>query len=101
MKAPFDVSAFTARHSERKIRIADMIGRRGRFLTLGFAFFFYMYAHEAANRSTGFATGFLQDNLFDAVISGWVFLAFYYGNGFLAALFYAPQQRVLPALRGR
>jgi hypothetical protein len=101
MKAPFDVSAFTARHSERKIRIADMIGRRGRFLTLGFAFFFYMYAHETANRSTGFATGFLQDNLFDAVISGWVFLAFYYGNGFLAALFYGPQSRVMDGVLAR
>src|SRR5947208_2320654 len=34
MKVPFDVSALVAQHSERRIRIADMIGRRGRFLTL-------------------------------------------------------------------
>jgi Na+-transporting NADH:ubiquinone oxidoreductase subunit NqrB len=40
MHAPFEVDAFVARHSERRIRIADMIGRRGRFITLALAGFF-------------------------------------------------------------
>lgn len=101
MKEPFDVAAFVARHSERRIRIADMIGRRGRFLTLGFAAFFYLYGREAIDHSPGFASFFLQDNLFDAVVSGWVFLAFYYGNGFLAALFYGPQSRVMDGVLAR
>jgi hypothetical protein len=95
------VSAFVARHSERRIRIADMIGRRGRFLTMGFVFFFYMYARESVDHAPGVATAFLQDNLFDAVISGWVFLAFYYANGFLAALFYGPQSRVMDGVLAR
>ena len=38
--------------------------------------------HEA---DAGFATIFLQDNLFDAVVTSWIFLGFYYVNGFLAA----------------
>ena len=62
------------RHSERRIRIADMIGRRGRFITLGMAGFFYLYVQVSRERSTNFATIFLQDNLFDAVLTSWIFL---------------------------
>ena len=71
---PFDVAAFTSRHSERRIRIADMIGRRGRFITLALAGFFYLYWRVATEPIAGFATLFLQDNLFDAVVTSWVFL---------------------------
>src|SRR5260221_223910 len=82
MRRPFDVGEFVARHSERRIRIIDMIGRRGRFITLGMAGFFYLYASVAADKSPKFATMFLQDNLFDAVVASWIFLAFYYSDGF-------------------
>src|SRR4029450_1492295 len=95
MDEPFDVSAFTARHSERRIRIADMIGRRGRFITLAMAGFFYLYSRVAAEPTPAFATMFLQDNLFDAVVTSWIFLGFYYVNGFLGAAFYGPQSRVM------
>jgi hypothetical protein len=101
MDEPFDVSAFTARHSERRIRIADMIGRRGRFITLAMAGFFYLYARVSAEQSPAFATFFLQDNLFDAVATSWIFLAFYYLNGFLAAAFYGPQSRVMDGVLAR
>src|SRR5690349_11051328 len=85
MRATFDVASFTSRYSERRIRIVDMIGRRGRFITLAAAGFYYLYERVAVEPSPGFATLFLQDNLFDAVITSWVFLAFYYADGFLAA----------------
>jgi len=77
MRQPFDVAAFVDRHSERRIRIVDMIGRRGRFITLAMAGFFYLYSRVAGDPSPNFATLFLQDNLFDAVVTSWVFLAFY------------------------
>lgn len=101
MDAPFDVAALVARHSERKIRIIDMIGRRGRFITLAFAGFFYLYANQRSNPSAGFVTGFTQDNLFDAVVTGWVFLAFYYANGFIAAAMYGPQSRIMDGVLAR
>ena len=41
MDAPFDVAAIVTRYSERRIRITDMIGRRGRFITLAMAGFYY------------------------------------------------------------
>lgn len=101
MRAPFEVASFTSRYSERRIRIVDMIGRRGRFITLGLAGFFYLYQRVAVEQSPGFASLFLQDNLFDAVITSWVFLAFYYADGFLAAAFYGPQSRVMDGVLAR
>lgn len=101
MREPFDVASFTSRYSERRIRITDMIGRRGRFITLALAGFFYLYARVATERSAGFATLFLQDNLFDAVITSWVFLGFFHANGFLAAAFYGPQSRVMDGMLAR
>jgi len=35
-----------------------------------------LYANQTWNPSPAFVTGFTQDNLFDAVITGWAFLAF-------------------------
>jgi hypothetical protein len=101
MRAPFTVASFTSRYSERRIRIVDMIGRRGRFITLAGAGFFYLYVHLATEQSPNFATLFLQDNLFDAVITSWVFLAFYYADGFLAAAFYGPQSRIMDGVLAR
>ena len=101
MKRPFDVAEFVGRHSERRIRIIDMIGRRGRFITLAMAGFYYLYARVAADQSANFATLFLQDNLADAVITSWIFLAFFYSDGFLAAAFYGPQSRVMDGVLAR
>ena len=101
MREPFDVGEFVARHSERRIRIIDMIGRRGRFITLGAAGFFYLYSSVAADPSPKFATLFLQDNLFDAVVGSWIFLAFYYSDGRLAAAFYGAQSRVMDGMLAR
>ncbi len=101
MRQPFDVAAFTERYSERRIRITDMIGRRGRFITLAMAGFFYLYARVQSEHLSTFATLFLQDNLFDAVITSWVFLAFYRAEGFLAATFYGPQSRVMDGVLAR
>jgi hypothetical protein len=101
MRQPFDVAELVARHSERRIRIVDMIGRRGRFITLAAAGFFYLYTSIAADPSPKFATAFLQDNLFDAVVASWIFLAFYYSDGFLAATFYGAQSRVMDGVLAR
>jgi hypothetical protein len=101
MHAPFDVAGIVAAHSERRIRIIDMIGRRGRFITLAAAAMFYLYTRVTADQSRDFATLFLQDNLFDAVLTSWVFLAFYYADGVLAAAFYGPQSRIMDGVLAR
>lgn len=101
MDAPYEVSEIVARHSERRIRIIDMIGRRGRFITLVAAGFFYLYVNLAQEPTPRFATLFLAENLLDAVATGWIFLSFYYANGFLAAAFYGPQSRIMDGVLAR
>lgn len=101
MSRPYEIADLLARHSERRIRIVDMIGRRGRFITLALVAFYYLHARIALERPDTFATGFLQDNLFDAVLTSWIFLAFYYRNGFLAAAFYGPQSRIMDGVLAR
>src|SRR4029453_10125612 len=78
------------------------MGRRRRFAPLGGAGFFYLYASLAvANPSPKFASMFLQEHLFDAVVASWIFLAFYYSDGFLAAAFYGAQSRVMDGVLAR
>jgi hypothetical protein len=101
MREPFDVGEFVRRHSERRIRIIDMIGRRGRFITLAMAGFFYFYQRVSVDHSPNFATLFLQDNLFDAILTNWIFLGFYYSDNFVAAAFYGPQSRVMDGVLAR
>ncbi len=101
MDAPFDVAAIVARYSERRIRITDMIGRRGRFITIAMAGFYFLYTRVATEHTPAFATLFLQDNLFDAVVTSWVFLAFFYLNGSVAAAFYGAQSRVMDGVLAR
>lgn len=101
MNEPFEVSELLARYSERRIRIADMIGRRGRFITLALASFFYFYGRVSTEPTPAFATLFLADNLFDAVATSWIFLGFYYADGTLASAFYGPQSRIMDGVLAR
>jgi hypothetical protein len=95
MSEPFDLQGLLARHSERRIRIADMIGRRGRFIVIQLAGFAYLYGRIKTEPTPEFLTLFLQDNLFDAVVFNWVALALYYPSGFLARMFYGAQSRIM------
>jgi dolichol kinase len=101
MDRPYDVSALVSRYSERRIRITDMIGRRGRFITLAAAGLYYLYLQVAQEQNVNFATAFLQDNLVDAVVTSWIFLAIYYSRGLLGAFFYGPQSRVMDGVLAR
>ncbi|MFI5183879.1 MAG: hypothetical protein ACHQNV_05745 [Vicinamibacteria bacterium] len=95
MREPYDVPGLISRHSERRIRIADMIGRRGRFILLQLLGFSLLYGRIATEHTPAFVTLFLSDNLFEAVASNWVFLSFYYSSGFLGRMFYGAQSRVM------
>lgn len=101
MSRPYEVAALVQRYPERRIRIADMVGRRGRFITLASAGLFYLYATIKAEPTDNFATLFLGQNLFDAILTNWIFLSFYYSNGWLAAAFYGPQSRVMDGVLAR
>jgi hypothetical protein len=101
MCRPFDLQAVLRSRSERRIRIADMIGRRGRFLTVGMAGYFYIYARIAQEPRADFLVMGLQESLFDALAFSWVMLATYYSDGFLGRVAYGAQTRVMDGTLGR
>jgi len=101
MSQAFDLPGLLGRYSERRIRIVDMIGRRGRFITLAMAGFFFLYSQIATNRSGSFATGFTAETLLDSVILNWLFIALFYIDGFLGRVFYGAQTRVMDGTLAR
>ena len=101
MDRPYDVDDLVTRYSERRIRITDMIGRRGRFITLATAAFYYLYVQTRQQQNENFAAAFFQENLFDGVVTSWIFLAFFRVSNLLGAFFYGPQSRVMDGVLAR
>jgi hypothetical protein len=101
MTQPFDLPGLLAQHSERRIRIVDMIGRRGRFITLAMVMFYFLYADIAKTQSGNFTSAFTSQALLDAVITNWLFIALYRADGFLGAVFYGAQTRVMDGTLAR
>lgn len=101
MSQPFDLPGLLGRYSERRIRIVDMIGRRGRFITLAMTLFYFLYADIAARQSGQFASAFTSQTLLDAVIVNWLFIALYRADGFLGAVFYGAQTRIMDGALAR
>jgi hypothetical protein len=101
MREPFEVGEYTARHSERRIRIIDMIGRRGRFITIGMAGFFYLFTMMDETRPANFAYAFLNANMLDGVLGNWVFLAVFWRSDWFSAAVYGPQARVMDGVLAR
>jgi hypothetical protein len=101
MKEPFDLPALLARHPERRIRIVDMIGRRGRFIPLQLTFLFIIYINIGAEPGPGFLTAFTAQNLFESVVQNWAALALYYSSHWFARMFWGAQTRVMDGTLGR
>ena len=101
MSRPYDLPGLLQRHSERRIRIIDMIGRRGRFIILGGGMFFYLYTLIDATHPANFATAFLNSGFIDSVLLLWFFIALYYSDSVLAAAVFGPQSRVMDGALAR
>jgi dolichol kinase len=101
MHGGYDLSKYLARYSERRIRITDMIGRRGRFVTLGVLGFLYIYGRVAVDPKPEYLVFGAGDSLFDAMVGSWWFLAFYYSDGFLGRVVYGAQTRMMDGILGR
>ena len=101
MKEPFDLPGLLERHKERRIRIADMVGRRGRFLTIGLLGFSFIYLRVRQTPTADFLFLGLQESLFDALCYSWWMIALYHSNGFLGRVAYGAQTRVMDGTLGR
>jgi hypothetical protein len=91
----FDLQPLLLRHSERRIRITDMIGRRGRFVTIGVMGFLYIYSRVAVDPRPEYLQFGATDNLFDAMAFCWLNLAFYYSDGWIGKVVYGAQARIM------
>lgn len=101
MSQPFDLAGLLARYSERRIRIADMIGRRGRFMTLGLLGFWFLYLDIKARQPATFVTAFTSETLIDGLVLSWMALALYRFDGFLPAAFYGSMTRIMDGTLSR
>ena len=101
MHRPFELSRYLSRYSERRIRITDMIGRRGRFVTIGIMGFLYIYGRVSVDPKPEYLQFGAADSLFDAMALSWLFLAFYYSDGFFGRVVYGAQTRIMDGVLGR
>jgi len=92
---PFDLRGLLLRHSERRIRIVDMITRRGRTAPLLLAGFVYLYFHiSRAPGPQSLAMG-IQDNWLDSVVLAAAMLGSYHSSGFVGRALYGAHARVM------
>jgi hypothetical protein len=101
MGTRFELRALLDGRSERRIRIADMVGRRGRFVTLGMMGMFYLHSRIAQEPRPDFLVGGFMDNLFDGIVLSWVMLATYRANGFIGRVAWGAQSRVMDGVLAR
>ena len=78
-----------------------MVGRRGRFLTLGLMGFSYIYSRVSHDPKPEFLFMGLQESLFDALAYSWWMLALYFSDGFLGRMAYGAQTRIMDGTLGR
>ncbi|RPI21031.1 MAG: hypothetical protein EHM61_25725 [Acidobacteria bacterium] len=91
----FRLQELTAKYPERKIRILDMIGRRGRaaiMATVGFVILYLAIRKSPGPESLAFG---IQNNFFESLVFGWWMILTYYSNGFLGKVTYGAQARIM------
>lgn len=97
----FQLGPLIQPYSERAIRIADMVGRRGRTgATVFMGFYFVYWGLGTKPTPEGLAFG-LQSNLLEGMVFAWWGLATFYSNGILGRIHYGAQARVMDGVLAR
>jgi hypothetical protein len=97
----FSLESLLAKHSERKLRIIDMVARRGRTLVFIAAAFAYVYVSTQKNQGPEGLSFGVQANVFDGIVMNWLALVAFRRAGFLGNMMYGAQSRVLDGIQGR
>jgi len=97
----FDLEGLLARHSERTLRIIDMIGRRGRTILLVVASFAFVYLSVRNDPRPEALMFGLQSSLFDAMVMSWWTILTFHSNGVFGHMTYGAQARILDGIQGR
>jgi hypothetical protein len=97
----FELESLIRPYSERRIRIADMVGRRGRTLPGVFLGFYFMYkglGEKPTPESLAFG---LESNLLEGMAFAWWGVVTFHSNGILGRIHYGAQARVMDGVQGR
>jgi hypothetical protein len=97
----FELEPLLASHSERKVRVADMVGRRGRTAAAAFMGFYFVYRGIGAKPSPESLAFGLNSNLLEGLVFAWWGLLTFYSNGILGRIHYGAQARVMDGVLGR
>lgn len=97
----FDLDALLARHSERRLRIADMIGRRGRWAPLALVGFLLVYLYVRQNPGPESLLFGVQASLIDGLLMSWWWLLSFHSNGLAGRIAYGAIARTLDGVQGR
>lgn len=97
----FDLGTLLARYPERRLRIIDMIARRGRTIVFIAANFSYVYLATLRSPGPDSLVVGLQAGVFDSIIMNWLGLAGFRNRGVLGRIMYGAQARILDGVQGR
>jgi len=91
----FELREIISKYPERKIRVLDMIGRRGRAAVMALVGFVILYlAIWESPGPESLAVG-IQNNFFESIVFGWWMILTYRSNGFLGKVTYGAQARIM------
>jgi hypothetical protein len=97
----FELEPLLRGRSERAIRIADMVGRRGRTFAGIFMGFYFMYkglGEKPTPESMAFG---LESNLLEGMVFAWWGIVTFHSNGILGRIHYGAQARVMDGVLAR
>jgi hypothetical protein len=101
MGTPFDLKALLTRCSERRIRVVDMIARRGRTVLPLLGGFVYLYFQISKNPGPESLAVGIQDNFLDAVVLDAALLGAFDSSGFLGRALYGAHARIMDGTLAR
>lgn len=97
----FELGPLIQPYSERAIRIADMVGRRGRTGAGVFMGFYFVYKSLGAKPSAESLAFGLHDSLVEGMVFAWWGLVTFHSNGILGRIHYGAQARVMDGVLAR
>jgi len=97
----FDLEKLMGAYPERAVRIADMVGRRGRTLAATFMGFYFVARGIGENPTPESLAFGLQTNLVEGTLYAWWSLITFHSDGILGRIQYGAQARIMDGVLGR
>lgn len=97
----FNLQSLLSKYSERKIRIIDMIARRGRILPVLLQSFIITYLFLGKNPTQISLTFAFENSMIISLIILWIHIMVFFMNGPLGHIYYGAHTRIMDGVKGR